>query len=336
MDYCSLYEAVHRYLALAGMNIGSNDELQFMIRGSQVWKEIQHDILKLTIQQWVSVNKSTPVYYIDLPKCCDKFINVGKIDGCKKHVVFNSWDGLPTLPMPICATECTCGDGIKECIEQYEETVENITISAGTFPKTTKKRIYENGEVYIETSTPTDKVTKSGTNNGYDYIVDKTYLCKLDINPCGCVSVSQQNLEVVTQCCAEDTISRCTSICNKYFKQPTDKGLTYNESGYMKFDMRLKRVYLYGDIPDAVLVSFQTSGTLPEEEMLPSFVLTCFNIGMDYYNTHYSKTKDRFEKRTAKQDWNIAKNKLRGELPRNQIDVSTFHENTHDLFYKFG
>ena len=336
MNYTTLSEAVHRYLAFAGIGIGESEELQFMLRGVQVWKEIQHEILKLTVQQWIKVNKSTPVYFIELPKCCDKFINVGKIDSCKKHVVFSPWSGLPSVPMPECVTVCTCNEGIKECIEQYEETTENITISAGTFPKTTKKRIYENGNVYIETSTPTDIVTSTGSNNGYSYIIDKTFLCKLDTNPCGCIAVSQQNLEVISQCCGETTVSHCTALCNKYFAQPTDKGLTHNEAGYYKYDMRQGKIFLYGDIPDAVLISFQTSGTNTDEEMIPSFVLTCFNVGMDYYNTKYSKTKDRFEKKNAFVEWNIAKTKLLGELPRNQIDASTFHENTQDIFYKFG
>lgn len=336
MDFCTLKDAVHRYLAIAGISIGSNEELQFMIRGAEVWKQIQHDILKLSLQQWVRVNKSTPVYFIDLPKCCDKFINVGKIDNCKRHVIFNRWDGIPTLPMPDSITDCTCGGGIKECIETYEETSENVTISAGTYKKTTKKRIYENGDVYIEVSTPVDKVTIGGSNNGYDYIIDKTYLCKLELNPCGCVTVSQQNLDIVQQCCNDTTYSECKALCNKYFKMPEDKGVTFNEAGYYYEDMRNKKVYLYGDIPDAVLVSFQTSGLEPDEEKLPSWVLTCFNAGMDYYNTFYSKTKDRFEKRMAKQDWNIAKTKLLSELPRNQIDISTFHENTTGLFYKWG
>jgi hypothetical protein len=157
----------------------------------------------------------------------------------------------------------------------------------------------------------------------------------LDIKECGCTAITENNAELIENNCSEVITQKCKEICNNSFKKPEQGFITDSDSGYFKFDIHNKIVFLDGDIPDQILLSGQTNGNTIEEEIIPEFCLQTFVFGMDYINGRYSQTLNDREKQKLQIDWNTSKTKLQIELPRNQFELQTWDNNTISLFYKW-
>lgn len=168
-----------------------------------------------------------------------------------------------------------------------------------------------------------------------DMVTTESLLCNLEVDACGCIVVSQENLEIIADCCNAETVARCTDICQNYFTQPKESSLTRNEAGYYKFDEGKRTVFLYGDIPDQVLINHQTTGESSEDEVMPNYVLSTFNEGMDWINGKYSRTMQLREKEALRNSYWASKNELEGNLSRNKIDISKWGDQSIGIFVKW-
>lgn len=328
-------------MAISGINSNSN-LAAFGVRGVEVFKEIRNNVLRITSHKWIGVDKTKLPYRILLPECCSMFINVGSLNSCSEYVPYGNYNNMPTVPFEEVEAVCTCEGGIKDCIQTYEKTEEDVTISSGTFAKTTIKKVMSNGDVYIYTNTPTQLYDTEGQEVGTElepvpnYIESESYVCNLDLKPCGCVALSQENMVKISGFCCPQTISLCNDLCTSQFNQPKQGSLTLNSDGYYKYSEQDRTVYLYGTIPEQVLINFQTSGEDLNDEQLPLFALEAFYAGMDFYNSRYSKTMNRLDKREYSLAWADAKTQLELKLPRNKMIIDNFDNPSINYFPKWG
>lgn len=190
--------------------------------------------------------------------------------------------------------------------------------------------------------TQKDNIHKFGIIHPYiidaEILFDKKceVICEdLETKECGCTKISESNLQAISENCTGDLVSKCTKICNDYFRQPKTGYVSFSESGYFKFDQGKGIVFLAGDIPDSVLISGQTASDTEEEEEIPAYCLEAFIMGMDYFNSRYSPTLTPVEKRQRSVDYIQAKLKLEMEVPRNKILISTWDNQTINFTHKW-
>ena len=339
-NYMSINDAVAKYMAISGINSGSNTAV-FNVRATMVWKELRNDVLKIIDHKWVGVDKTKVPYQAILPECASLLKNVGCLDNCNKYVAYTNFNSMPNVEDLDVKSVCNCKQGIKECIETYEKIEDDVILPSGTFTKTTIKKVLSNGDVYTYTNTPMENLDANGVvlpppSPAVVYVDDETYVCRLDINECGCVQLSQENLFKINSCCTEATIVNCSNVCKTFFIQPNAQVITKNEDGYYSYEEKTRTVFLYGNIKDKVLMNFQTKGDSLDEEKIPDYAMLAFIAGMDFWNSRYSKTMNRFEKNEMERAYKMAKTDLEMMLPRNNFQIEDIDKNSVNTFSKWG
>jgi len=178
---------------------------------------------------------------------------------------------------------------------------------------------------YLSTETTIDE---------YEVVTQKEFLCKLDTKECGCIELSQKSLAVISDCCPDDIVEVCNS-CYNSFDQPDQDDQILNKGGYFKYVEPERQVFLYGDVPAKVAVIYRTNGEAEADEVIPYFCINCFIMGMDYMNSRYSKTMDRFQKKQFQGEYNTAKTELERFLPRNILNIEEWGEQTIMTIFKW-
>lgn len=315
----TITDAVEEYMALA-MDFNSMHRSTFLTRGKWVWKHIRNNILKSVSHKWVTVDKTKSTYRAYLPKCASMFLSVSikTPDGC-----------IDLTPNPeMCIVDyitvdkydCGCPKGVKECITTNETITETITIEGVSYTKTVITTVMSNGNVFKEITEPISQLDAEGNFIKVNMVDSNELICKLSVKDCGCVEVSQSNLEVLKTCCSSVTINGFSLFCNA----PVEKYNPFsieNEYGHFKYDDN-NTVYLEGkNFPDQVLINYTSNGDGEEDEVIPDYAMKCFFDGMHEMNSRFSSGIDRFEKRSRVEAYKISQDELEMSLPRNKINI---------------
>lgn len=333
-NYLTVSEALEKYMVLSG-NFSASAKLQYMVRALEIWKDVRNNVLKTTSHKWVQVNKSVLPYRVELPKCASMFLNVTIKNDCGEYVALDSWSNMVSTPYVDVTEKCSCDNELKSCIESTEVVTETIVINATNYTKTTTTKVYANGDVYVETITPHEKLDEDGDFISVQMITDKKFICKLQTKECGCIELSQENLQEIERCFCIEVLDKCKQVCNQKFTQPNDEYLGQNSNGYFSYSEPDRNVYLYGAIPNQVMVNFKSKGDSEEDELIPDYAFMTFSKGMDWINSRYSKLMNRLEKNDYERDYKSAKSELELSLPRNKFISSNFGNPTKDYFPKW-
>lgn len=182
-----------------------------------------------------------------------------------------------------------------------------------------------------------DSTITDGEEGEVTTVTINEFVCALDVKPCGCIEVSQENfIKIDKHCHCKENIRKARECCQNYFKQPRNVGyITRSDTGYFRYTESERTIYLYGDIPAQVLVNYRTTGEGEDEELMPNYCLMCFFAGMDWLNSKYSKYMNRLEKNDWERQYNKAKAELERELPRNKMNIDTFNKNSINIFAKW-
>lgn len=147
-----------------------------------------------------------------------------------------------------CVDKCErCGQSASICNDlTITETIESVLVNDQTSPpqyadKTVIKRLYPNGDYFLETTTPvwdfeTDTVA---------YSTKKEFITAIDLKPCGCIEESASNIEKIKTCCPDVWccyFAPCDSVCN-----PGIGGYKiFEDSGLLKLDNpgKITQIYL--------------------------------------------------------------------------------------------
>jgi len=330
MDTKTIFEAVDEYIALSG-DSGTPNRSTYMIRGRYIWKDIRNNILKMVSHKWVSIDRTSIPHKVHLFPCVSQFLSLS-VKGVDGNIVELSKDNsIPTVSYAdVGKYDCGCPKGISECITTTTTTTEIITIQGVQYTKTVKIVVASNGDMYKEVTEPVANLDANGISKG-DVTMEtyKELICSLSVKDCGCVEVSEDNMNKISSCCSPITINGINILCQKSYTSYTPLKEN-NPNGHYNYD-NSNVVYVSGVKQDQVLVNYKTTGDAEDDEVIPDYALMAFFDGMKSINNSYSNSVDRFQKRESKLQYNISKNDLRDLLERNKINVNDWMNSSSNL-----
>lgn len=143
------------------------------------------------------------------------------------------------IPCEDACQKCQQDTGICNDLTVTEDT-EIIVIEDQPYNKTTIKKLYPNGDYYLEVTTPVlDVDTETVT-----YATKKTFITNFDLKPCGCLDTTPANIVTLQTHCPD-------VYCNYYAScasctSPQSGYRIFEESGLIQFDANFpySRVYI--------------------------------------------------------------------------------------------
>lgn len=111
------------------------------------------------------------------------------------------------------------------------EEVNLIVIDDNTYEQTVVKKLYPNGDYYLETTTPVLNIATSTV----EYTTKKEFIVNFDLKPCGCLDTTEENLNSIKCFCPDifcNYYAACDNSCN-----PNYGGYRiFEDSGLIQFD----------------------------------------------------------------------------------------------------
>lgn len=180
-----------------------------------------HALPKIKHKVWITVNKNT--HTATLPLDFDTECWVGFID--------KNWQKVPLkLNQKITDTrniiDIPCKDACPKCQQDISicndlvitETSSLIVIGNNTYQQTVVKKLYPNGDYYLETIMPFfDVVTNTVI---YPPTPQKEFIVNFDLKPCGCLELDERNTQNLQKYCPDiycNYYASCSSNCNTSF-----------------------------------------------------------------------------------------------------------------------
>lgn len=213
----------------------------------------------------LTVNQNT--HTATLPLDFDEECFLGVIDERGYKVAMKSNNAIPdsmNIEVPPEDACPTCAQNKNICNELViTEDTTLIVINSSTYEQTVTKKLYPNGDYYLETSTPVLNIE----TDDIDYNVTKEFIVNLDLLPCGCLDASQVNVAKV-QCFCPDVYCTYYAPCDRSCTVDYGSYRVFEDSGLIQFDQyfKLTQVYMeyWGFIPKrngqymVPLVAFET------------------------------------------------------------------------------
>jgi hypothetical protein len=200
-------------------------------------KKLYNEALpKVHHKVWLTVNKNTHTATLPLDFWQDTFVGFVDERWHKVPLKINTalTDSINIIDVP-CEDKCDkCNQdkGICNDLVITEES-ELIVINDNTYEKTIIKKLYPNGDYYLETSTPVLDIN----TNDVSYSIDKKFIVNFDLKPCGCLETNTLNTSNLQKYCPEiycNYYAPCESKCNTSFGGYK----IFEESGLIQFDSR--------------------------------------------------------------------------------------------------
>lgn len=147
----------------------------------------------------LTVNKST--HTATLPPDFDGELFVGYIDNAGYKVPIrhnNDLVNLDGIDEPACEDKCPKCNSNKSICNDLAITVETstVTINGNNYEQTVTKKMYPNGDYFLESSIP----YFDATSETVIYHTSKEFITHIDLKPCGCVDNTVANVEAIKIC----------------------------------------------------------------------------------------------------------------------------------------
>jgi hypothetical protein len=225
-------------------DIGKTQELytHWAARGL---RKLNREVLKTGVHHvLLKVNKGTNTAVLPCDFQSETF--VGRINEYGVKIPLKKNTGIVNvlhLEDETVANKCDkCNQNKSICEDlKITEEVELVTINNEVYEKTTVKKLYPNGDYFLEVTTPlldvTDLVTVS-------YFTEKTFVGKINLKPCGCLEPTASNISILKQYNPSlyyRYYARCASSCDS-----SDGGYKiFEEQGLIQFDRGYNLDYVY-------------------------------------------------------------------------------------------
>ncbi|MEO6638046.1 MAG: hypothetical protein ABIN25_07200, partial [Ginsengibacter sp.] len=208
-------------------------------------RELQSHILRSPKRSvYLRVNHNTQTATLPCDFETEQF--VGYITNGKKIPLFQDGrladtQNITSEPVEVCNK---CAQPTSICNDlQITETVNLITINDEVYEQTIVKKLYPNGDYYLETTSPY-VVTVEG-NETVEYSTSKEFITNFDLQACGCLATTPENL------CTLETY--CPDIYGCYYASCDDTcGVTryggyriFEETGLIQLDLGYTLDYVY-------------------------------------------------------------------------------------------
>lgn len=121
------------------------------------------------------------------------------------------------------------------------EDSETVVINDAFYDKTTIKKLYPNGDYFLEVTTP----YYNTENSEVEYITTKEFIVKIALKPCGCIEETTENIQTIHDCCYDAWCCHFTS-CSSTCDTKAGGYQIFEESGLIQFDFNFphKKVYI--------------------------------------------------------------------------------------------
>lgn len=208
-------EVIKGILGREGDTLGTN-YLKYLTAANDVYIDLNLHAMRMTKREWLHVDNRTKS--IKKPDGCLLACSISVIDHCGNLVPLIVNTNLKSDIVDIsqdkdCHCECGCSSELCGNIKNYELMTEVISAKKpdGTtypFVATTRKKINRDGSLVIERVFPQAKYV-NGVWTETSLVTDEEFLCKLEMEECGCVKQTPQNIEAVHACCGERFYDEC-------------------------------------------------------------------------------------------------------------------------------
>ena len=216
-------------------------------------KKLQKETLKSGRRSClITVNQNTRT--ASLPADFDEESFVGYINDYGEKVAIPLRTNLintNSITTIECEDTCEkCGQDASICndltVTETEEVVIVKTISSQGVPsettatKTVIKKLYPDGNYYLETTIPYWNMT----TYALDYATTKEFIAAVDLLDCGCINPTVENLETIRTCCYDCYCTHyagCSPVCD------TNAGgyKIFEETGLIQFDYKFRHTQVY-------------------------------------------------------------------------------------------
>lgn len=201
----------------------------------------------------VLLHVNTNTHTATLPIDFNNEIMVGIIDDNWRIIPLQRDNGLADMktiediPCTDVCDKCNQNKNICNDLLITEDTV-LIVINDTTYTQTIIKKLYPNGDYYLETSTPMLNIE----TGGIDYAKSRELIVNLDLKACGCLETTPANIALIQTYCPD-------IYCNYYASCDNNCTIDYGsyrvfeKSGLIQFDKHYKfeKAYMeyWGFIP---------------------------------------------------------------------------------------
>ena len=237
-----LTKVVNAALMSNRADVGKEKEAYFHFAG-RAGKKLQTESFHIGKQRaLLTVNHSTKT--ATLPIAFDEESFVGYIENGQRVSLRRNTN----LINEATTEEIECEDSCPKCQQdkgicndlETTETEEVVIVNSTSATKTVIKKLYPNGDYFLETTTPYyNTVTET-----VEYATTKEFIVALSLKSCGCLDTSEENLDKVKSCCPDVYNCYFSSYCGAC---DTDLGgyRVLPESGLIQLDYRFDKKQLY-------------------------------------------------------------------------------------------
>lgn len=218
--------------------IGKMQQLVFYWAAREL-KLMRSQTLKSGIRHaLITVNQNTRT--ASLPPDFDEETFIGYIRHGKKIPIPLKTNLINTNSI----TTIECEDTCKKCGQDaticndltVTESEEVVVVGDTTAIKTTIKKLYPNGDYYLETTIPYWDIE----NSVVAYATTKEFIAAIDLLDCGCINPTLENIETIRTCCYDAYCchyAECSSVCDNN----TGGYKIFEEQGLIQFDYNFAR-----------------------------------------------------------------------------------------------
>lgn len=260
-----LYKVVNSSIIDSYEDIGKTQQRRTHWATRGLKKLYEESLPKLNHKVLLTVNQNT--FTATLPDDFDEETFIGGIDSNWHKVSFRlntklvDSKNIIDVPCIEACEKCNQDLGICNDLVVTEETT-LVTINATTYEKTVVKKLYPNGDYYLETTTPVLNIDTGAV----DTSLTKEFIVNFDLKPCGCLETTPQNIVTIQNFCPEiyctyyaPCINSASTVCG--YKIFEDTGLIQFERNfpfskiYMEYNGFIKKIAGQYMVPS---VAFET------------------------------------------------------------------------------
>lgn len=193
---------------------------------------------------FLTVNKNTQT--ATLPPDVQRVLFVGLIDnrGMKIPLSYKGdlalhKEHIDELSGIDCCVKCNQDKSICNDLQVTEE-VNFITINNVAYEESIIKKLYPNGDYFLEKNTPVLDLQ----TNGVAYVKTKEFITNLDLMDCGCLERTEDNMHKLFQSCPDTYACYYAGCCNDC--DPELGGYrVYEDQGLIQFDLKFRANKVY-------------------------------------------------------------------------------------------
>ncbi len=224
-------------------DVGKSKELfyHWAVRG---YKKINRETLKKDVKRvLLTVNHNTQTATLPIDCEGESIIFVGYIEnGCKVPLKLNSNLAQSVIEEIPCDDPCPkCNQSISICNDlEVTETEEIVVVNGSTYTKTVIKKLYPDGKYFLETTIPYyNTVTES-----VEYAITKEFIAEFDLQSCGCLATTEENLATL-QNCNSDVYNCYYTSYNINCENNLGGYRVFSETGMIQLDSRFYKDQVY-------------------------------------------------------------------------------------------